>query len=144
MAYRRRSGRHIQQQQQAAPPQQPPAYADTGIQMSRQLSPLIQHAPVQSYIRRLLRYGIATTVPIATYYVGKYSNPIKSTIKDIANYGKRMTINALAAIKNTPYKEEAVNATQPTPTPSPTATPIPRPTPDKQHPRTSLQIYNQL
>ena len=150
----RRSGRRMNVQ----PPPQPVVSSSP----SRQLSPAVANinqgqSNYKRYLHKALEFGIYHGLPMAaTWALTMYGKPIYRTIKDIANYGKRMTINALAAIRSTPFKEVPANTTQSASTPTPTATPsvaassaslptataIPRPTPDKQYPRTSFQLYN--
>lgn len=143
---------------------------------SRVTSPIPQPPPPERHSRgtqysqpfyaRALRNGLTIGIPLGIGYLANvYGKPIYNTVKDIANYGKRMTINALTAIRDTPYMSAQQQTTtytpkpmpkpsvaassasmqiptpKPTPksTPKPTHTPIPKPTVDAQHPKTSIQ-----
>ena len=144
-----KSGRstHRQARNIVAPPPPPPPAIDSS-QSSRAMSPLVpQQQPYNNkymyQTRRILHNALALATPLGIgYAIGKWGKPIYKTIKDVANYGKRMTLNTLAAIRSTPFYEdvssddEPINPNAISP-PKPTPTAIPKPTQDPQHPRTS-------
>lgn len=128
----------------------------TSPQNSRQVSPLTakatspipQQRPMPFYQRALL-YSIP--VGAAGVLGTLYGNKIYSTMKELANYGKRLSVNALAAIRGTPYyiptnyttssASSGVPSRSPSPTPRPSPTGLPTATPDPRHPKTGVQIY---
>ena len=108
---------------------------------SRQQSPVPQqqhqYHPVRDVLGKALQFGLRWAGPIGlgVGWALRGNERAYNSIKDIANYGKRMTINALQAAWRTPFKNAQMNAT--TTDTSKTQTPIPTPSPDSQHPRTS-------
>ena len=114
---------------------------------SRQVSPVIQHStpprpyhPVRDALGRALQFGLKWAGPIGVGvgWALRGNERTYNSIKDIANYGKRMTINALQAAWRTPFKVAPINSTASNATATnATQTPIPLPTPDSQHPRTT-------
>ena len=109
---------------------------------SRQQSPIPQqqqhqYHPVRDVLGKALQFGLRWAGPIGlgVGWALRGNERAYNSIKDIANYGKRMTINALQAAWRTPFKNAQMNAT--TTDASKTQTPIPTPSPDSQHPRTS-------
>ena len=116
---------------------------DVSAQTSRQVSPLppTEHASARPLAQRALMYGVP--LGAAAVLGSKYGDKVYNTMKELASYGKSLTVNALAALRGIP----------PTTTPttaqldhSPSArhisaspTPLPLPTPDKHHPKTSIQ-----
>lgn len=114
---------------------------------SRQQSPVPQqqhqYHPVRDVLGKALQFGIRWAGPIGlgVGWALRGNERAYNSIKDIANYGKRMTINALQAAWRTPFKNVPTNAAQEndsnTCNKCPQQTPMPAPTPDAQHPRTS-------
>ena len=111
---------------------------------SRQQSPIPQqqhqYHPVRDVLGKALQFGLRWAGPIGlgVGWALRGNERAYNSIKDIANYGKRMTINALQAAWRTPFKNAQMNATATNATATnATQTPIPLPSPDSQHPRTS-------
>ena len=146
--YKREMNRQLSNTPSRQSSQQSSQY--TSQYSSRASTPLNIRTPPKGppLYMRALQYGIKYGLPAGVLSLATvYRKPIYNTVKDIANYGKRMTINALAAIRNTPYKVEPYSpdssdnedyTQQITPTPRPRPTPLPNPTVDVQHPKTSI------
>ena len=100
---------------------------DVSAQTSRQVSPLPSAEPPRQrpFYQRALSYGIP--IGAAAVLGSKYGEKVYNTMKELANYGKSLTVNALTALRGIP------------PTTAARPTPLPLPTPDKHHPKTSIQ-----
>ena len=113
--------------------------AQTSRETSPPLPPLKARTRTITIINRQRNYkpyiyggliGAALTGSAALYSryhkpINKFVSHVGKRIGDIGNYAKRMTQNALIAIRNTPFKETVNNSTEKDSNTSPTPNPTP-------------------
>ena len=112
---------------------------DVSAQTSRQVSPLppTEHASARPLAQRALMYGVP--LGAAAVLGSKYGDKVYNTMKELANYGKSLTVNALTALRGIPPQSSPLDQGPSARHISARPTPLPLPTPDKHHPKTSIQ-----